>query len=141
MNFAGIALLDDLFPSTRKQTTQLAKDCFIADWILQSAAFNWCPTPRHRSGRINIRLEVERHFRSLFFPKRLLDFTIVLSYKTVAHHKSPPWRVPILLEADDAIPHEGGLFRSLSHEKRDRARVDYTASPFPSGRHLIGQWL
>jgi hypothetical protein len=47
MNFTEIALFYNLSPSTSKQTPQLSKNGFVANRILQSSAFDWCPTLWH----------------------------------------------------------------------------------------------
>ncbi len=63
MDFADVALLNYLFPFTRKQTPQLTQYGFVMYRVFQGAALDRRPALRHRSG--DVRIKVERHVRSM----------------------------------------------------------------------------
>jgi hypothetical protein len=61
MDFATVALFDDLLPSAGEQLPQISMHCWITHRVFHGAASGWHPSTGDRARGIHVCVYVERH--------------------------------------------------------------------------------
>jgi hypothetical protein len=64
MDFAGIAFLDHLLPSTWNQLAKIPQDGLVFHRLFYHASLGRSPSDRDGVGRINVRVQVQGHLKA-----------------------------------------------------------------------------